>query len=281
MAPRNRNLSEKNREENLEFSSHIFETNRKSSITPVEETQRNTFLLILTLAHFQSFHSQQATGERPTMIASRVRNQPILCSTALSNCDCTPVKVSDRIAFFEEKALASTFHDSHKTSEGITVGNLLASIGQEAPPTVGPNLWRCAFEWKNRLQKRVDERKTDARFYSLSKELDLLDAILYSDSTLLEIDALNIISCGNREAYDHHKTDDDDDDGDDDDDDDDAAYDDDDAAYDEKEEEEEVEDYDSFEDLPALESGALELAKELEDFAKLCDDIDTQVKHVD
>jgi hypothetical protein len=268
LAPRNRNLSGKNREENLKFSSHIFKTNRKSSITPVEETQRNTFLLILTLAHFRSFHSQQATGERPTMIASRVRNQPILCSTALSNCDCTPVKVSDRIAFFEEKALASTFHDSRKTSEGITVGNLLASIGQEAPPTVGPNLWRCAFEWKNRLQKRVDERKTDARFYSLSKELDLLDAILYSDSTLLEIDALNIISCGNREAYDPHKTDDDDDD-------------DDDAVYDEKEEEEEVEDNDSFEDLPALESGALELAKELEDFGKLCDDIDTQVKHVD
>jgi hypothetical protein len=178
------------------------------------------------------------------MIASPVHHQPTLCSTALSNCTCTPVKVSDRIAFFEEKALASTFHQPRKTSEGINVASFLASIGQVAPPTFDPKLWRLEFEWKKRVQKRVDERKTDAGFYSLSKELDQLDAILYSDSTLLEIETLNLVSCSNREAYDDDKS----------------------------EKEKEEEDYDSSQELPALESGALELAKELEDFARLCGD---------
>jgi hypothetical protein len=178
------------------------------------------------------------------MIASPVVHQP---TRALSNG--TPVKVSDRIAFFEEKALASTFYEPRKrTSEGTstTIGNFLASIGQETPPTFGPSLWRLAFEWKNRVQKRVDNRKTDSEFYFLSKELDQLDAILYSDSTLLEIEALNLVSCANREAHDDDKSD--------------------------EEQEEEEEDYDSYEELPALESGALELARELEDFARLCGD---------
>ena len=51
-----------------------------------------------------------------------------------------------------------------------------------------------ASEWKKRVNERVDQRKDDMNFYSLSEDLDRLDAILYSDCTALEIEALDLIA---------------------------------------------------------------------------------------
>lgn len=181
------------------------------------------------------------------MIASTI-HQPsnILRSTTFSKFT-TPVKVTDRIALFEQKApilFASTFHEPHKTivnCDGNTIRSFLRSIGEkEAPPTLSPKLWRWASEWKRRVQKREEERKGDVSFYSLSESLDQLDAILYSDSTLLEIEALDLVSSANREKGDTDRS--------------------------------EEKDYDPSVELAALVSGGLELAKELESFTRLCGD---------
>ena len=233
------------------------------------------------------------------MIASPIhRPSNILCSPTFSKFS-TPIKVTDHIARLEQKDLilfASTFHEPHKTivnCNGNTVRSFLCSIGEEeAPPTLPPKLWRLASEWKQRVLKREDERKNNVGFYSLSKSLDQLDAILYSDSTLLEIEALDLVSSSSRQA----------------------------CNYDKNEEKEkrkgdlgfyflsesqldailfsdselvEIEaldlvsstnggecdydrskekDYDPCLELAALVSGALELAKELESFSRLCGD---------
>lgn len=235
------------------------------------------------------------------MIASPF-HQPsnIRCSPTVSKLT-TPINVTDRIAIFEPKApilFASTCHESHKTivnCDGNTVRSFLRSIGEEeAPPTLPPKLWRWASEWKQGVQKRKEERKGNVGFYSLSESLDQLDAILYSDSTLLEIEALDLVSSTNRQA----------------------------CGYDRSEEKEEREgnavfyslsesvdqldailysdsslceiealdlvsstnreecdyyrseekDCDPSVELAALESGSLELAKELESFSRLCSD---------
>jgi hypothetical protein len=143
------------------------------------------------------------------------------------------------------------------------------------------------------VQKREEERKNNVGFYSLSKSLDQLDAILYSDSTLLEIEALDLVaSAANRQACNKDRSEEEEDregdlgfyslsesqldailfsdstlleiealdlvsstnGGE--------------CDYDRSEEK----DYDPSVELVALVSGALELSKELESFSRLCGD---------
>lgn len=121
-----------------------------------------------------------------------------------------PVKVVDRIAMFEQRILDSMSSSckriqSHKTivdGDGDTVRSFLESIGEQAPATIPPRLWQCASKWRKRLQDREKRQQNDNLFYTLSRELDRLDAVLYSDCTSLEIEAIDDLvasTCSNRE----------------------------------------------------------------------------------
>lgn len=112
-------------------------------------------------------------------------------------------KVVDRIALFEQQvpftdASSCVFlKPQHKTiadGDASTVRSFLHSIGQDATQTLPPKLWRLASEWRKRTQERTNQRKQDNQFYSLSEDLDRLDAILYSDCTLLEIESINLVA---------------------------------------------------------------------------------------
>jgi len=161
------------------------------------------------------------------------------------------VKVIDKIALFEQQSyIADTStcksYQPHKTivnGHGSTVHIFLHSIGEDAPQTLPPKLWRWASHWKKRVQKRVDQRQQDTHFYSLSETLDTLDAILYADCTSLEIETLNLLAC--KSSTDENAL---------------VDY------YDDRGSISSEEDSGDSTQLPALESGIVELAEELEIF---------------
>lgn len=119
------------------------------------------------------------------------------------------VKVLDRVALLErrdtsEPSSKSPCHLQYQPpqkqiigGDGDTVRSFLESIGEADAmdtTTVPPTLWRCAAQWKKQMQQRVNQRSDDREYVSLSKEMDRIDALLYSNCTILEIHALNVVA---------------------------------------------------------------------------------------
>lgn len=170
--------------------------------------------------------------------------------------------VKDRIAHFERQAAlhtAPTFtkhkldykpiHISVKEDEYV-VSSFLESIGQKAaaPPQTFPQLLRLASEWNDKVQQRVNQRKWDTKFYLSSEKLSRVDSMLYSpDIARLEMQALDLLACTESSVKTECA---------------DEYFDDDPVP---------VEDETSFfsnasTELPALESGLVELSKEIQLF---------------
>lgn len=162
------------------------------------------------------------------------------------------VKVTSRIALFEQAPLMnctipslSSHLPARKTiahGDAKTVHSFLSTIGENEACSVTPTLWRLASEWKQQIRKRVDERKTDKEFYSISASLDHLDAILYSDCTWQEIEALELVAVASTSVYQEEINDD------------------------EEEKEETDESDESSVVFNALENGIKDLANELDSF---------------
>lgn len=156
------------------------------------------------------------------------------------------IKVIDRIALLEEQhvviPIPAVKHNQKKktifSSDGATVRKFLQSIGEEDQELLPPKLWRLSSKFQERIQERVCQRNTDGDFYSLSEYLDQIDAILYSDTTQLEIEALDVIAStsGKRE---------------------------DDSSFDTESDEEDAE---KFGGMRILKEGLQELAAELDSF---------------
>lgn len=165
--------------------------------------------------------------------------------------------VKDRIAHFERQAAlhaASTYtknkHFDCKpiaVTDECVVNSFLESIGQKAasPQSFPPQLKRLANEWNNKVQERLNQQKWDDQFYSLSEKLSRVDSTMRSpDIARLEMEGVDLLACA--ESSDK-------------------------KACDEDFDEDIVEDKRSFftdvsTELPALESGLVELSKEIELF---------------
>lgn len=170
--------------------------------------------------------------------------------------------VKDRVALFERQTAlyagsTSTCkthkpqHTSIVDGDSSNVDRFLESMGEDSPQaTLPPRLRRLACEWKKNVQERTNQRQNDDSFYFLSEEFNHLDAILYSDTASLEMDALDLLSCSTTTRRDE------------------AAY-----ALDDFDDDGSVEEEELHRDtsirLLALESGLDELAKELHHFKRV------------
>lgn len=119
--------------------------------------------------------------------------------------------VKDRIAHFERQAaLHSTPYTftKHKLDrkpihvttreDKCVVSSFLESIGENtaSPQSFPPQLLRLASEWNNKVQERVNQQKWDTQFYVSSEKLSRVDSTLYSsDIARLEMEALDLLAC--------------------------------------------------------------------------------------